>query len=254
MKTPKLAYKAISMKNPSWQRDELILALDLYFTSDYNKLNNTHSDIINLSQLLNKLSIFSKHKLTETFRNPEGVYMKLGNFLAIDPNDTRKGLPKYGKLDEIVFYEFKDNIKELSLIANTIRQSILDNKTYELLNIENNSEEIEEISVKEGKVIYHLHKIRERNATLIKKKKKQALNKFGRLQCEVCNFDFKNTYGDLGEGFIECHHTKPISQMIPEDITRLEDLALVCSNCHRMLHKDLSLSIKALKASIKSLI
>jgi predicted HNH restriction endonuclease len=44
-------------------------------------------------------------------------------------------------------------------------------------------------------------------------------------------------YGLLGQGFAECHHLVPISRLEPGHRTRLEDLAIVCSNCHRMLHK-----------------
>lgn len=44
-------------------------------------------------------------------------------------------------------------------------------------------------------------------------------------------------YGGLGQGYIECHHKTPISQMSPGQKTKLSDLALVCANCHRMLHR-----------------
>jgi predicted HNH restriction endonuclease len=59
----------------------------------------------------------------------------------------------------------------------------------------------------------------------------------GKLKCEVCQFDFKDHYGDIGEGYIEGHHTKPISEMNENELTILEDIALVCANCHRMLHR-----------------
>ena len=42
---------------------------------------------------------------------------------------------------------------------------------------------------------------------------------------------------DLGEGFIECHHVTPVSELRAGTRTRLSDLAVVCSNCHRMLHR-----------------
>lgn len=58
----------------------------------------------------------------------------------------------------------------------------------------------------------------------------------GRLECEVCGFDFATRYGDLGTGFIEAHHILPLAAAGPAT-TRLADLALVCSNCHRMLHR-----------------
>ena len=65
------------------------------------------------------------------------------------------------------------------------------------------------------------------------KKKQQASS----LACEVCGFDFHATYGELGRDYAECHHTKPISTMQPGDTTKLADLAIVCANCHRMLHR-----------------
>lgn len=45
----------------------------------------------------------------------------------------------------------------------------------------------------------------------------------------------------MGKGYIECHHLIPLSnfQVIKE--TKLDDLALLCSNCHRMIHKDLNI-------------
>jgi len=54
--------------------------------------------------------------------------------------------------------------------------------------------------------------------------------------------------GEIGLGFIEAHHVFPISQLTEETDTKIEDLALVCSNCHRMLHrKRLWLTIEKLK-------
>jgi len=41
----------------------------------------------------------------------------------------------------------------------------------------------------------------------------------------------------LGEDFIECHHTRPLSELLKERPTRIGEIALVCSNCHRMLHR-----------------
>jgi 5-methylcytosine-specific restriction protein A len=51
----------------------------------------------------------------------------------------------------------------------------------------------------------------------------------------ICGFDFAIKYGDLGAGFIEAHHILPLAA--GPATTRLPDLALVCSNCHRMLHR-----------------
>ena len=48
--------------------------------------------------------------------------------------------------------------------------------------------------------------------------------------------NFSNVYPVLGEGFIECHHDIHISIGIIRKTT-LKHLSLVCSNCHRMLHR-----------------
>ena len=63
-----------------------------------------------------------------------------------------------------------------------------------------------------------------------------AIRQYG-TKCQVCGFDFKATYGQLGEGFIELHHLNPLSLARGSVITTLEDVAVVCSNCHRMLHR-----------------
>lgn len=59
--------------------------------------------------------------------------------------------------------------------------------------------------------------------------------------CKVCNFDFSNIYGELGEGFIHVHHLTPL-HTIGENykIDYANDLIPVCPNCHAMLHKKLN--------------
>ena len=87
-----------------------------------------------------------------------------------------------------------------------------------------------------------------RNPELILKKKKAFLKEKGKLFCEVCGFDFKKTYGPRGDGFIECHHKIPLHEDTEVRITKLDDLALLCSNCHRMIHRKKKwLTIKELK-------
>lgn len=82
--------------------------------------------------------------------------------------------------------------------------------------------------------LFKLHVDRERNSKVIQRAKSSAKV----LCCEACGFDFSKTYGDRGEGYIEGHHKKPISQMDKGgEETRIKDIALVCSNCHRMLHR-----------------
>ena len=49
--------------------------------------------------------------------------------------------------------------------------------------------------------------------------------------------DFESIYGERGKGFIHVHHKDPLGGETDERDTRFEDLAMVCPNCHAMLHR-----------------
>lgn len=89
----------------------------------------------------------------------------------------------------------------------------------------------------EGKEKERLHKYKERNPEVIKKAKEKFKVKYGKVYCEVCGFDFEKVYGDIGSDYIEGHHTKPVAELTENSKTSVEDILLVCSNCHRMLHR-----------------
>ena len=93
----------------------------------------------------------------------------------------------------------------------------------------------------EGKKSYEIHIRRERNRNLVKQaKEKFQAEHAGKLFCEVCGFDFAAQYGERGEGFIEAHHDKnPVSQMGENAESKVEDLKMVCANCHRILHRSI---------------
>lgn len=100
----------------------------------------------------------------------------------------------------------------------------------------------------EGRVMFRLHRERERDPAVIDKAKALAKRRDGRLACTACGFDFEATYGALGRDFIEGHHTRPLATLTREQDTRVSDIALVCSNCHRMLHRRPDLTVGLLKA------
>ncbi|MCF8719442.1 MrcB family domain-containing protein [Nitrospina gracilis] len=72
--------------------------------------------------------------------------------------------------------------------------------------------------------------------------------------CQACGFDFKKYYGELGEKYIEAHHLTPISQLKGKIVDRdpRKDFAVLCSNCHRMIHRtENPADLAAFKACIK---
>jgi 5-methylcytosine-specific restriction protein A len=219
-------------RNPDWERDELILALDLYFRVPPNNASQDHPEVVGLSRLLNALPIHADRPDNVRFRNSNGVYMKLCNFLRFDPSYQGSGLRRGNKLEEAVWREFAQRPDVLSATAEAIRTGSGTNAASAPVD-----ESGEEAEFPEGRVLFRIHRARERSPQLVRKMKARALRELGRLFCQVCGFDFEKTYGPQGRGFIECHHTVPLSTLASQNATRLSDLALVCSNCHRMLHR-----------------
>jgi 5-methylcytosine-specific restriction protein A len=235
------------MRNPKWHRDEIILTLNLYFQLDSGKMNANSPEVIEISELLNNLPIHRVRSDSQKFRNPNGVALKLGNFKYFDSDYKGIGLKGGSKLDKEVFDEFCVDRQKLQQIAKKIKLSVQSNAVRSAL-YDLSEEQDDCLVVKEGAVIYKLHKLRERNPEINKRKKAQYLKKFGKLDCEVCGVDFYVRYGQIGKGYIEAHHKVPLSQLEVSADTTMADLALVCSNCHRMLHRGINdLSVESLK-------
>lgn len=231
-------------RNPKWQKDELILALDLYFRHNPLTINSKHNEVIKLSEILNSLPIHSYRPDEKKFRNPNGVYMKLCNFLRYDKNYHGVGLKRGGKLEEEIWREYAHKPEYLNKIAKGICKHFESQKKAIW-------DDDEEEQFPEGKVLYRQHRFRERNRKLVAKLKEDA-SRSGILECIVCGFSFFKIYGEIGEGFIECHHIIPVSEYITNTTTYLKDLALVCSNCHRMLHRKRPwLTIEQLKEIVR---
>lgn len=93
-----------------------------------------------------------------------------------------------------------------------------------------------EFRAPEGDIKVRSHRQRERSRELVLMARlvfRKQNN--GRLFCEVCGFDFGKTYG--APDFIEAHHWIPLCDLEPGTKTKVSDLAMVCANCHRMLHR-----------------
>jgi 5-methylcytosine-specific restriction enzyme A len=57
-------------------------------------------------------------------------------------------------------------------------------------------------------------------------------------RCAVCDLDFGERYGALGQGFIHVHHTLELSSVGPGyKVNPINDLRPICPNCHSMLHR-----------------
>jgi 5-methylcytosine-specific restriction protein A len=111
-------------KNPDWVRDEVILALDLYFRIDAARASAETPEIIELSGFLRELGIHHEQATEPTFRNPTGVHMILCNFLALDARYSGIGLSRGSRLQKQIWSEFCESSEALHSAARQIRERL----------------------------------------------------------------------------------------------------------------------------------
>lgn len=115
------------MKNPVWNDEELILALDLYFSLSYGQMHSKNPLVIELSDFLTRLNY---HK--GFCRTPGSVSLKLANFMRIDPEFKGKGMIDGGKQEKVIWEEYAYHKDLLRNKAEEIKERIrkMDNKKY----------------------------------------------------------------------------------------------------------------------------
>jgi hypothetical protein len=98
-----------------------------------------------------------------------------------------------------------------------------------------------ELEAFEGELRKRFVTHRSRESKLRNAKIREALqNNEGKLRCEVpgCGFDFAEKYGPVGSCFAVVHHLVPLSEVKASGTKNsLKDLAVVCANCHAMIHR-----------------
>ncbi|WP_328725692.1 HNH endonuclease [Streptomyces sp. NBC_00259] len=230
----RLGFQVRAVSNPDWARDEVILACHLVMTNGWKGLDAQDSRVIELSALLQLLPIHADEDRNEKFRNPNGVARKTFDIATRHP-DYRGKPTKGGVVDIEVLHEFLARPDQMTEVAHLIREGV---STGELQDLAQTGDEEfdDDISAPEGRLLLRRHRARERNKGLRKKKIDSVLRKGGSLACEACGFDFEAVYGERGAGYVECHHVVPLHEA-GEGKTKLSDLALICANCHRMIHR-----------------
>jgi 5-methylcytosine-specific restriction enzyme A len=112
-----------AQSNPAWNRDEDILALDLYIRKGLHHgaslPGKSDKEVVALSALLQRLPFH--HLRAATFRNPDGVARKLSNLRSVQVPGT--GSTNHSRIDELVWSEFKDRLPEVRKAAEAIRQA-----------------------------------------------------------------------------------------------------------------------------------
>jgi len=89
----------------------------------------------------------------------------------------------------------------------------------------------------EGERKLEIHKSIERNRKLRNHKVSMFLEENEKLFCELCHFNFLDTYPFLSTDIIEVHHIIPLATLSKGTEINISDLMLLCSNCHFAVHQ-----------------
>lgn len=187
-----------------------------------NKAGKSVFGIVTVTEYLTKT--LAKSDLIQISELRDAAFLKHGQgdaFLAVRPLEAEAIFRRLAKLNP-----------ELRLLWPDLDDAAVTREKPEFAGTT-----IAEFEAVEGntKLVEHLR--RERNRELVSRKKAETLQRCGRLECEVCGFDFEVFYGVVGQGFCEAHHLVPLAELDETRTAKLCDLAVVCANCHRMLHR-----------------
>ncbi len=204
--------------------------------------------LLPLNETNNKFN--SYHNRNIQFNEIEDYFEKINSIIS--KFNIWKRIWKYTFInnlnDRLDFLMKNNNISnEITVIENKVLEHENSEKSIEDNYISNSFESFSEWKEKE-----YFHKKKERNKKLVEIAKREFERKNNwKLFCEVCNFDFNEIYW---KKYIEAHHKIPLYKI--EDISgnTIKDLAMLCANCHRMIHfSDPAgcLTIEELKEKIK---
>ncbi|RDI55999.1 5-methylcytosine-specific restriction protein A [Nocardia mexicana] len=233
-----LGFTVPPRRSPDWTRDEVILACEIVADNGWRQIEDTDPRVIELSGLLQLLPIHPHERRSDTFRNPNGVARKTADIASQHP-DYRGRPTNGGEMDRHVLQDFLEQPEHMRVIAAFLRNAARDEtfQRSEILSTDEPELDVDaETEAKEGRLLMRWHYARERDRGLRNKKIKKFAKDNGHVFCEVCSFDFEKVYGPRGALFAECHHVVPLHAS-GDTVTMLDDLILLCANCHRMIHR-----------------
>jgi 5-methylcytosine-specific restriction enzyme A len=219
-----------SPRSRPWTYGEVVLACELVADNEWQYLRRTDPHVLALSELLR--GMFPRDAaVRDDFRSASSVARKTADIATQHPDYA--GIPtRGGSHDRRVLQAFLAEEGRMRAEAAAIRQAALAPPIADA-----DSPDLDlSVEYDEGRSFERRHIARERDPRAREAKIAAVYAATGAVACEVCAFDFAATYGERGSLFAECHHRDPLS-VVGETRTRLEDLALLCSNCHRMIHR-----------------
>ncbi|WP_343338042.1 hypothetical protein TPELB_35610 [Terrisporobacter petrolearius] len=167
------------------------------------------------------------------YKDLRGIEVKSKEEKAIVFYKELKLIKEYENWDELTGLLENEIYPRLKPISGIKKKKILLpnklNKKVEFIEI-NEFIDIEDIAIEEGRYIETLIKAKKRNSKARKIKVEQfKKDNDGKVFCEVCKED--------DEVVLDVHHDNvEVCNMEEGHLTKLSDLRILCSNCHRKVH------------------
>lgn len=206
------------MASSSFTRDEVILALDVLYSSENGRVCADSEEMADLSGLLNRLPIHPVAGRRADFRNPHGITNQINLFRTAMRTGNRSS--NLGIKFIEVAMEFEGRHDELHEIAQAIRRN------EECFSLEYGSIS-ENTGFPEGILLGHLHRAVEiRDGAKVQ----------GADHCEICNMKPELYYQTCGNMLQSHLFIEPIELNGMKKYSA-DKFITVCPTCHAALHR-----------------
>jgi 5-methylcytosine-specific restriction protein A len=128
----------------------------------------------------------------------------------------------YEELDAYTYDEITDTFTKISSIVSTTSKTSIPTESSPSL----------PKGFMEGGINQIVLEVQYRSPQL----RKDAITANKGYSCYICGENFEEKYGEYGKGYIEIHHKKPLKDNSENHLTTINDVAVVCANCHSVLH------------------
>ena len=207
-----------------------ILTVKYFYENKRNGPYQYHVFVLEQDKVVNKIVVEdNEKKQLLTLSKRKGIQLLLNYSSCIGINDiTMMHYKPDRTVSDLWEKESRNNLETLYLeerflFFNFIVENDIDSEKAQ-----------EEFYYKDGKVIEYFGTRFERNPI----NRAKAIEIHG-VTCKVCGFNFEKVYGNRGKDYIEVHHINPLYSIDSEmDINPEIDLVPVCSNCHKMIHRN----------------
>lgn len=219
--------------NPVWNHDETLLVLNLYLQKSKKIPSANSKEVKELSALLQSLPFHNGLNRNDTFRNVDGVYMKMQNLDSARQQIDEGKSPRIScsKMDRQIWSEYGNQPAKVNELAERIQIA-----SKEVSGSSFSDDEIEE-DFSEGVMITRLHRMRERHRG-IRAKIIEKARKIKALQCAACGTKGQPGFESANESIFEIHHIQPLSKVASAGTrTKISEVCLLCANCHKLVHR-----------------